>query len=433
MEADHRLGRGRRALFVGATLAVGAVLGAAALAGVEATEPSAVSTAGAGSTAKPSAATPNVASVSPSYDAAAIYAKDSPGVVDIRVTEGASSQSQGGLSPFLPGGSQKAQAGAGFVYDRQRHRHRVPRGQRRDEDHRPLQGRDDRRRRSWAPTRRATPQSFASPCPEDAPPLALGDSSTVAPGEGVLAIGSPFGYAESITAGIVSAVDRDIQAPNNFAIPNTIQTDAAINHGNSGGPLIDSSGKWSASTSRSHRRPGRRQQQRGRRLRRAVEHGEDRRRRHDRRTRRKTRVPRDLRRRRPHGRRRARGLDPCRQSCLEDRAPSRRRHRRRKRHEGRERESADRSRRGAPARGHASAHRRAQRVDPPGRRDARNSTGDRERLDAARREAGGSDRFHRLLVRRRRRDSTSTFCIARRYARGAEQTEPLPNRLRPSC
>jgi putative serine protease PepD len=59
----------------------------------------------------------------------------------------------------------------------------------------------------------------------------------------VVAIGSPFGYAESITAGIVSAVDRDIQAPNNFAIPNTIQTDAAINHGNSGGPLIDSSGK----------------------------------------------------------------------------------------------------------------------------------------------------------------------------------------------
>ena len=54
---------------------------------------------------------------------------------------------------------------------------------------------------------------------------------------------SPFGYAESITAGIVSAVDRDIEAPNNYAIPNTIQTDAAINRGNSGGPLIDSSGK----------------------------------------------------------------------------------------------------------------------------------------------------------------------------------------------
>ena len=74
-------------------------------------------------------------------------------------------------------------------------------------------------------------------------PLALADSSTVEPGEGVVAIGSPFGYSESITAGIVSAVDRNIEAPNGFTIPNAIQTDAAINHGNSGGPLIDASGK----------------------------------------------------------------------------------------------------------------------------------------------------------------------------------------------
>ena len=73
-------------------------------------------------------------------------------------------------------------------------------------------------------------------------PIALANSSTVEPGEGVVAIGSPFGYAESITAGIVSAVDRDIEAPNGYTIPNAIQTDAAINHGNSGGPLINSSG-----------------------------------------------------------------------------------------------------------------------------------------------------------------------------------------------
>ena len=65
----------------------------------------------------------------------------------------------------------------------------------------------------------------------------------MAPGEGVVAIGSPFGYSESITAGIVSAVDRDITAPNGYSISNTIQTDAAINHGNSGGPLIDATGK----------------------------------------------------------------------------------------------------------------------------------------------------------------------------------------------
>ena len=74
-------------------------------------------------------------------------------------------------------------------------------------------------------------------------PLELADSSTVAPGEGVVAIGSPFGYSESITAGIISAVNRDITASNGYSISNTIQTDAAINHGNSGGPLIDSTGK----------------------------------------------------------------------------------------------------------------------------------------------------------------------------------------------
>ena len=58
----------------------------------------------------------------------------------------------------------------------------------------------------------------------------------------MVAIGSPFGYSDSITAGIVSAVGRDIEAPSGYTIPNAIQTDAAINHGNSGGPLIDSGG-----------------------------------------------------------------------------------------------------------------------------------------------------------------------------------------------
>jgi putative serine protease PepD len=65
----------------------------------------------------------------------------------------------------------------------------------------------------------------------------------VEPGEGVVAIGSPFGYSDSITAGIVSAFDRTIQAPNGFSISDTIQTDAAINHGNSGGPLIAAAGE----------------------------------------------------------------------------------------------------------------------------------------------------------------------------------------------
>jgi S1-C subfamily serine protease len=74
-------------------------------------------------------------------------------------------------------------------------------------------------------------------------PLALGDSSNVEVGEPVVAIGNPFGLDRTVTAGIVSAIQRQIQAPNGFSISHVIQTDAAINPGNSGGPLIDSSGR----------------------------------------------------------------------------------------------------------------------------------------------------------------------------------------------
>jgi S1-C subfamily serine protease len=62
-------------------------------------------------------------------------------------------------------------------------------------------------------------------------------------GDTVYAIGNPFGLDRTMTAGIVSAVGRAIQAPNGLAIENAIQTDAAVNHGNSGGPLIDQSGR----------------------------------------------------------------------------------------------------------------------------------------------------------------------------------------------
>ena len=74
-------------------------------------------------------------------------------------------------------------------------------------------------------------------------PLSLGNFAVVQPGEPVVAIGNPLGYDFSITAGIVSAIDRNLQSPNGSTISNGIQTDAAINEGNSGGPLIDSSGQ----------------------------------------------------------------------------------------------------------------------------------------------------------------------------------------------
>ena len=74
-------------------------------------------------------------------------------------------------------------------------------------------------------------------------PLPLGNSDALQVGAPVVAIGNPFGLDRTETAGIVSALQREIQAPNGFTIDKVIQTDAAINKGNSGGPLLDASGK----------------------------------------------------------------------------------------------------------------------------------------------------------------------------------------------
>ncbi len=74
-------------------------------------------------------------------------------------------------------------------------------------------------------------------------PLALGDSDKLQVGDQVVAIGNPFGLFRTATAGIVSALGRPITAPNNFTIDHAIQTDAPINHGNSGGPLLSLAGQ----------------------------------------------------------------------------------------------------------------------------------------------------------------------------------------------
>jgi S1-C subfamily serine protease len=73
--------------------------------------------------------------------------------------------------------------------------------------------------------------------------LPLGNSDAVRVGDQVIAIGNPFGLDRSVTAGIVSAVQRRIEAPNNLSIAHVIQTDAALNHGNSGGPLLNAQGQ----------------------------------------------------------------------------------------------------------------------------------------------------------------------------------------------
>jgi putative serine protease PepD len=80
------------------------------------------------------------------------------------------------------------------------------------------------------PSSRLTPLSFA------------GDGSLQV-GNPVIAIGSPFGLEGTLTTGVISALGREIQSPNRFTIENAIQTDAALNSGNSGGPVLDSQGR----------------------------------------------------------------------------------------------------------------------------------------------------------------------------------------------
>ena len=77
----------------------------------------------------------------------------------------------------------------------------------------------------------------------DGHPLSLGNSDDLQIGQSAVAIGSPFGLQGTLTSGIVSALDRQIQSPSGAAIDGAIQTDAAINPGNSGGPLLDRNGQ----------------------------------------------------------------------------------------------------------------------------------------------------------------------------------------------
>jgi S1-C subfamily serine protease len=74
-------------------------------------------------------------------------------------------------------------------------------------------------------------------------PLKLGSSASLKVGEGVIAIGNPYGLADTLTSGIVSAVGRQMDSSNGYPIVDVIQTDAAINPGNSGGPLLNMSGE----------------------------------------------------------------------------------------------------------------------------------------------------------------------------------------------
>jgi putative serine protease PepD len=225
----------RRIQLAGIPLATGLVLGAVVIAG----------NGGASATAHASAtppATTRLASLkNPQYDAETIYRRDSPGVVDIVTTERAVRL----LTPFGPSAQASRAEGTGFVYNKSGDivtaAHVVSGASK-------IIVNFQDGNSATATLVGSDPSSDTAVIKVSMPssqlvPLTFSDSAMVEPGQGVVAIGSSFGYPETITAGIVSAVDRGISGLSGYTIPNAIQTDAAINHGNSGGPLIDASGK----------------------------------------------------------------------------------------------------------------------------------------------------------------------------------------------
>lgn len=191
--------------------------------------------------AAPAATTPAALSAT-ATDFSRIYAERANGVVSILT--GAGSEDASGADPLSPS-PQGASRGSGVVIDTEGHiltnEHVV----------------------SGATTVRVTfasgstldarvvgtdPSTDLAVVKVEAPagslaPVPIGDSSAVEIGEPVLAIGNPFGYAGSATAGIVSGLGRSIRSPNGFSVPDAIQTDAAVNHGNSGGALLNDEGE----------------------------------------------------------------------------------------------------------------------------------------------------------------------------------------------
>src|SRR4051794_15428268 len=172
-----------------------------------------------------------------------IYAKVSPGVVFVSARGG-----NGRLSFNGPGGGRAA-SGSGFVIDKggyivtndhvveDANAFTVRFG---DEGSKPIQaklvGKDPS-------TDLAVLKIDPSKVKGGIKPVELGTSKGLRPGQAAIAIGSPFGLSGTVTSGIISALNREIDSPNGFKISGAVQTDAAINPGNSGGPLLDADGR----------------------------------------------------------------------------------------------------------------------------------------------------------------------------------------------
>ena len=177
-------------------------------------------------------------------DARTLYANTAAGVVDI--TSRGIASSSGGGSPFGgPGQSGSTATGTGFVVDGQGHivtaAHVVE-----GASSISVKFQDGTTRTAKVlGTDEATDIAVLSVNASGLTlhPLALGSSAALDIGDQVAAIGDPFTYQRSLSTGVVSGLDRTISAPNGFTVAHAIQTDAALNPGNSGGPVLDAGGK----------------------------------------------------------------------------------------------------------------------------------------------------------------------------------------------
>jgi S1-C subfamily serine protease len=175
-----------------------------------------------------------------------IYRLSAPAVVQVTTTSLVQSQGTDFFGiPFSPQTQQQQALGSGFVIDKAGHiitnYHVV-------QNAKTIEVSFSNNESVRARVVGADPSSDIAVLKVDAPARALttlpfGDSDLLRVGDSVVAIGNPLGFDRSVTAGIVSALQRPIQAPNGYTIDHVIQTDAALNHGNSGGPLINAQGR----------------------------------------------------------------------------------------------------------------------------------------------------------------------------------------------
>ncbi len=174
-----------------------------------------------------------------------IFRRAAPGVVQVTATQRVTSPS---VDPFglpLPSQQQSEALGSGFVIDKAGHivtNYHVVEGAK------SVDVSFSNNESKKAKVVGVDPSTDIAVLQVDAharalTPLPLGNSDSVHVGDSVVAIGNPFGYDRTVTTGIVSALQRVIQAPNSYSIDHVIQTDAALNKGNSGGPLLDAGGE----------------------------------------------------------------------------------------------------------------------------------------------------------------------------------------------